>query len=72
MWGSTQVKSTGPPKQLWVSVPNGESQDEVPAFVDCIDNGVESEMNAEMAAQSVAVITAAFQSAASGKVVRIG
>ena len=72
MWGSTQTKSTGPPKQHWVSVSDGQGQEEISSFVDCVDNGVESEMNAEMAAQSVAVITAAFQSAASGKVVQIG
>jgi len=41
-------------------------------FVDCIDKGVESEMNAEIAAQSVAVISAAYQSAASGEVIHIG
>ncbi len=72
MWGSTQTKSTGPPKQHWVSVSDGQGREEIASFVDCVDNDVESEMNAEMAAQSVAVITAAFQSAASGKVVQIG
>ena len=72
MWGSTQTKSTGPPKRHWVSVSDGQGREDISSFVDCVDNGVESEMNAEMAAQSVAVITAAFQSAASGKVVQIG
>ena len=73
MWGSTQVKSGSPPKQLWISVDDGgtEQQNEVRAFVDCIEEGKECEMNAEMAVQSVAVITAGYQSAATGEVVRL-
>ena len=71
MWGSTQTKSTGPPKRQWVSVSDAQGRDEIASFVDCVENGVESEMNAEMAAPSISVITAAFQSAASGKVVQI-
>ena len=71
MWGSTQVESGLPPKRLWMSISDERGASEVQTFVDCIDKGVESEMNAEMAAQSVAVISAGYQSAASGAVVRI-
>ena len=72
MWGSTQVKSNLPPKRQRVLVEDGGGRGEVQAFVDCIDKGVESEMNAEVAAQSVAVIAAGYESAASGEAVNIG
>ncbi len=73
MWGSTRVESGLLPKQLWISVDDGsgEQQREVPAFVDCIEAGEECEMNAEMAAQSVAVLAAGYESAATGKVIRL-
>ena len=73
MWRSTQIESGLPPKRLWISASDeGNAQNlEVQAFVDCIEKGIESEMNAEMAAQSVAVITAGYQSAASGEVIQL-
>ncbi len=73
MWRSTQIESGLPPKRLWLSVDDDddEQQQDVRAFVDCIEEGKESEMSAEMAAQSVAVITAGYQSAASGEVIRL-
>ena len=40
-------------------------------FVDCIEAGRESEMNAAFAAQSVAVIRAGYESAASGEIVTL-
>jgi len=73
MWSSTQRQSGLPPKRLWLPVNDdgGEQQKDVRAFVDCIESGKESEMNAEMAAQSVAVITAGYQSAESGEVIHL-
>ena len=73
MWGSTRTVSGSPPKQLWISVDDGSSEQkqEIPAFVDCIESGEECEMNAEMAAQSVAVLAAGYESAATGKVIRL-
>jgi len=73
MWRSTQIESGLPPKRLWISASGeGNAQNlEIQAFVDCIEKGIESEMNAEMAAQSVAVITAGYQSAASGEVIQL-
>ena len=71
MWRSTQVKSGMPPKRSWVSVDDENSLDEFSAFIDCIENGVESEMNAEVAAESIAVISAGYQSAASGNPVQM-
>ena len=71
MWRSTQVESGMPPKRSWVSVDDENSLDEFSAFIDCIENGVESEMNAEVAAESIAVISAGYQSAASGNPVQM-
>ena len=72
MWSSTQVKPRLPSKRLSVSVGDeGNRQHEIRTFVDCIDRGVESEMNAEMAAPSVAIISAGYQSAASGEVIQV-
>ena len=73
MWSSTQIESGLPPKRLWVSAADGdnEQQQDVRAFVDCIEEGKESEMNAEMAAKSVAIITAGYQSAESGEVIQL-
>ena len=72
-WGSTRAKTGLQPKQLWISVDDGsgEQQREIPSFVDCIESGEECEMNAEMAAQSVAVLAAGYESAATGKVIRL-
>jgi predicted dehydrogenase len=72
MWRSTQVESGMQPKRSWVSVDEENALGEFSAFVDCIENEVESEMNAEIAAESVAVISAGYQSAASGEVVELG
>ena len=73
MWRSTQVEHGLPPKRLWVPV--GDESDwqrqDMSAFVDCIETGTESEMNAAMAAQSVAVIAAGYRSAATGEVVQL-
>ena len=41
------------------------------AFVDCIENGVESEMNAEFASHSVEIICAGYRSAATGEVIAL-
>ena len=70
MWSSTQSEIGMQPKQHWIDVGTGnDAQREFSAFIDCIENGVESEMNAEFAAHSVEVICAGYRSAASGEVV---
>jgi predicted dehydrogenase len=73
MWSSTQTESGMVPKRQWVSVNQaGEQQGpDMRAFVDCIEAGRESEMNATFAAQSVAVIRAGYESAASGKIITL-
>ncbi len=70
MWSSTQSEIGMESKKQWVDI--GDTHDgtrEFGAFIDCIENGVESEMNAEFAAQSVGIINAGYRSAASGEVV---
>ena len=54
MWSSTTSEVGMRPKQDWIDVGSSEDgQREFSAFIDCIENGVESEMNAEFAAHSV-------------------
>ena len=72
MWSSTQSEIGMCPKQHWIDVVSeNDGQREFSAFIDCIENSVESEMNAEFAAHSVEVICAGYRSAASGKVVNL-
>ena len=73
MWSSTQTESGIVPKRQWVSVSEASEQQapDMRAFVDCIEAGRESEMNAAFAAQSVAVIRAGYESAATGKIVEL-
>ena len=61
------------PKRQWIGVNQaGEQQGpDMIGFVDCIEAGRESEMNAVVAAQSVAVIRAGYESAASGQIVTL-
>ena len=73
MWSSTQTESGMIPKRQWVAVDQaseGQGPD-MRGFVDCIEAGRESEMNAAVAAQSVAVIRAGYESAASGQTVEL-
>ena len=61
------------PKRQWVGVDQaaeGQAPD-MRGFVDCIEAGRESEMNAGIAAQSVAVIRAGYESAASGEIITL-
>ncbi len=72
MWSSTQAEIKMRPKQHWIDVGSGnDGQREFSAFIDCIENEVESEMNAEFAAHSVEIICAGYRSAASGEVINI-
>ena len=70
MWSSTQSEIKMPPKQQWIDVgSDDDSAREFGAFIDCIEKGVESEMNAEFAAHSVEIICAGYRSAATGAVI---
>ena len=70
MWSSTQAGIGMQPKQQWIDVSSDDdSSREFGAFIDCVENGVESEMNAEFAAHSVEIICAGYRSAATGEVI---
>lgn len=73
MWSSTQTESGMIPKRQWVSVNQAGDQQgpDMRAFVDCIEAGRESEMNAAIASQSVAVIRAGYESAANGEIITL-
>ncbi len=71
MWGSTNAESGVPPKRLWSTVGEEEGRSDIGMFVDCIEANKESEMSAEIAAESVAVIAAGYRSAATREVVSI-
>lgn len=72
MWSSTQAEIGINSKNHWIDVGSGDDgQREFSAFIDCIDKGIESEMNAEFAVQSVEVICAGYRSAATGEVISI-
>ena len=72
MWSSTQAGIGMQPKQQWIDVSSGDDGPrEFSAFIDCIENDVESEMNAEFAAHSVEIISAGYRSAASGEVINL-
>ena len=73
MWSSTTSETGMRPKQHWIDIAmhddgHDDGQREFSAFVDCIENGVESEMNAEIAAHAVEIICWGYESAASGKI----
>ena len=73
MWSSTTAQIGMRPKQHWIDIAihddgHDDGQREFSAFVDCIENGVESEMNAEIAAHTVEIICGGYESAASGKI----
>jgi len=44
---------------------------DVTYFLDCVENGHPSELSAIEAAQTTEILSAAYQSAASGKVIRL-
>ena len=72
MWSSTQSEIGMQPKQHWIDIgSSNDAQNEFSAFIDCIENDVESEMNAEFAAHSVAIINAGYHSAASRDVINL-
>ena len=72
MWSSTQSEIGMQPKQHWIDIgSSNDAQNEFSAFIDCIENDVESEMNAEFAAHSVEIICAGYRSAASRDVISI-
>ena len=72
MWKHTQDEVELLPKQSWILTGDESWQNrEFSAFIDAVEAGKEGEMHAALAAQSIAVITAGYQSAASGRTISI-
>ena len=73
MWGSTAREYPPMPKQRWVGLDGeGSSMDEdVAAFIECIESGAEPEMNPRAAAALSEVILAGYVSAARGEEVKL-
>ena len=72
MWKHTQDEFELLPKHSWIPTGNESWQDhEFSAFIDAVESGKNGEMHAALAAQSIAVINAGYQSAASGKTISI-
>ena len=72
MWKHTQEEFELLPKNSWIPTGSESWQDrEFSAFIDAVESGRNGEMHAALAAQSIAVINAGYQSAASGKTISI-
>ena len=74
-WKSSQAEVKTRTKQAYVlpaGAPTGpEIPNEVSYFLDCIDQNRESDLSAARAAEGIEVLMAAYQSAATGQVVRL-
>jgi predicted dehydrogenase len=69
-WSSTQEESGTRKKQAWIT-PEFAGYDDARYFLDCIEQGRESDVPAEAAAAATEVLLAAYQSAATGEVVAL-
>ena len=68
-WQSTQDEANVKEKEAWIVLPLEEEEpNDVNCFIDCIEQGRESEMNARAAAHLTHVLLAGYKSAATGKV----
>jgi predicted dehydrogenase len=73
MWAATSPEFSPPPKRRWAGLEEDRAiaAKDVAAFVDCIEQGRESELNAGFAAKVVEVILAGYRSAARGEPVTL-
>ncbi|MHC4404514.1 MAG: Gfo/Idh/MocA family protein [Planctomycetota bacterium] len=67
-WKTTYEEVKAAPKQAWL-VPPGEGVGDVTCFLDCIEQGKPSDVSADLAADVMKVLMAAYQSAATGRFV---
>ena len=70
-WKSTFEEAKGAPKQAWLT-PDGAGKSDVAHFLDCVEQGRQSEVSAEVAAEVVKVLMACYESAATGRFVTLG
>ncbi len=67
MWSSTTRDTQPRPKTQWVSLHDSSQTIDITRFVDCIEEGRESDINARTAVHHVEVIMAGYASAAAGE-----
>ncbi len=70
-WKSGQQEVHTRPKQAWIVDQQGNLPTEVGYFLDCIEQGRESDLSAARAADGVEALMAAYRSAATGEVVTL-
>jgi predicted dehydrogenase len=68
-WKSTMDKAHVAPKQGWITPPYAGPSD-VAHFLDCIQQGTQSDVSAQVGAAAVRTLMAAYRSAATGQFVR--
>jgi predicted dehydrogenase len=73
--GMWEAPSDGPysrrPKQAWITPESSVGSPDAAYFLDCIEQGRESDVSASVAALSMEVLLAAYRSAATGEVVQL-
>jgi predicted dehydrogenase len=70
-WKSTFEELEAPPKQGWLTPP-GTVPGDVAYFLDCVQQGRGSDVSADLAADVVDVLMACYESAATGRFVKLG
>jgi predicted dehydrogenase len=68
-WRSGQIEAGVKPKRTWVADLLGPAVSEASYFVDCIEQGRESDMAAARAAEGIEILMAGYRSGATGRVI---
>lgn len=72
MWGASHPAYAPMPKKRWVPFNVGNvMKDDIDAFINSIDKGTDSSMNAKVAAELTEVILGGFTSASTGKEIKL-
>lgn len=69
-WASTVAESGMRPKQSWVIPPATRTSD-ASHFLDCLEDGRESDVSADLAAEVVQILMAGYASAAKGTLINV-
>ncbi len=71
MWSSSMRDVQPRGKAQWIALHDSSQTIDITRFVDCIEQGIEPDMNARTAVHHVEVIMAGYVSAASGEPVEL-
>jgi predicted dehydrogenase len=72
MWGGPKAEAYVPrPKRAWIAPSSPAEATDTGYFLDCIEQGRESDVSAALAARATEVLLAAYQSAAGGRMVNL-